>query len=85
MVEFNNISFNYSKQSGVYNIDLNINENEFCFLVGPTGSGKTSLLKLMYFDIIPSKGEIDILGFNSKKTKNNSRTRKGPRKLLKAK
>ena len=69
MVEFNNISFNYSKQSGVYNIDLSINENEFCFLVGPTGSGKTSLLKLMYFDIIPSKGEIDILGFNSKKTK----------------
>ena len=69
MVKFKNISFSYSKQSGVYDIDLSINENEFCFLVGPTGSGKTSLLKLMYFDIIPSKGEIDILGFNSKKTK----------------
>ena len=73
MVEFSNISFNYSKQSGVYNIDLSINENEFCFLVGPTGSGKTSLLKLMYFDIIPSKGEIDILGFNSKKNKEKKR------------
>lgn len=69
MVEFKNTSFNYSKQSGVYDINLSINENEFCFLVGPTGSGKTSLLKLMYFDIIPSKGEVNILGFNSKKTK----------------
>tara|TARA_S200000501_G_scaffold375022_1_gene425985 strand:- start:1569 stop:2219 length:651 start_codon:yes stop_codon:yes gene_type:complete len=69
MVEFKNISFSYSKESGVYDIDLRINENDFCFLVGPTGSGKTSLLRLMYFDILPLKGEIDILGFNSKKTK----------------
>lgn len=69
MVEFKNISFSYSKESGVYDIDLRINENDFCFLVGPTGSGKTSLLRLMYFDIFPLKGEIDILGFSSKKTK----------------
>jgi len=34
MVEFKNTSFNYSKQSGVYDINLSINENEFCFLVG---------------------------------------------------
>tara|TARA_Y100000748_G_scaffold200854_1_gene168271 strand:- start:78 stop:731 length:654 start_codon:yes stop_codon:yes gene_type:complete len=69
MVEFKNTTFNYSKHSGVYDISLNINENEFCFLVGPTGSGKTSLLRLMYFDITPSKGEIEILGFNSQNTR----------------
>tara|TARA_B100001093_G_C26859047_1_gene1028994 strand:- start:7512 stop:8165 length:654 start_codon:yes stop_codon:yes gene_type:complete len=72
MVELKNTSFNYSKQSGIYDINLTINEDEFCFLVGPTGSGKTSLLKLMYFDMFPSKGEIDILGFNSKKIKQKS-------------
>ena len=72
MVEFKNISFSYSKNSGVYDIDLRVDDSEFCFLVGPTGSGKSSLLKMIYFDILPSKGEIDVLGYNSKKTKKNS-------------
>jgi cell division transport system ATP-binding protein len=72
MVEFKNISFSYSKDSGVYDIGLKVDDSEFCFLVGPTGSGKSSLLKMIYFDILPSKGEIDVLGYNSKKTKKNS-------------
>ena len=71
MVEFKNISFSYSKESGIYDIDLKVKDSEFCFLVGPTGSGKSSLLKMIYFDIIPSEGEIDVLGYNSKKTKKN--------------
>ena len=72
MVEFRNISFSYSKDSGVYDIDLKVDDSEFCFLAGPTGSGKSSLLKMIYFDILPSEGEIDVLGYNSKKTKKNS-------------
>ena len=71
MVEFKNISFSYSKESGIYDIDLKVQDGEFCFLVGPTGSGKTSLLKMIYFDILPLKGEINVLGYNSKKTKKN--------------
>ena len=71
MVEFKNISFSYSKDSGVYDIDLKVDDNDFCFLVGPTGSGKSSLLKMIYFDILPSEGEIDVLGYNYKTTKKN--------------
>lgn len=71
MVEFKNISYSYSKESGIYDIDLNVQDGEFCFLVGPTGSGKTSLLKMIYFDILPSIGEINVLGYNSSKTKRN--------------
>ena len=33
MVEFKNISFSYSKDSGVYDIDLKVDDNEFCFIV----------------------------------------------------
>ena len=69
MVEFKNISYSYSKESGIYDIDLSVKDGEFCFLVGPTGSGKTSLLKMIYFDILPSEGELDVLGYKSKKTK----------------
>ena len=71
MVDFKNISYSYSKESGIFDINLEVRDGEFCFLVGPTGSGKTSLLKMIYFDILPSVGELDVLGFNSKKTKKN--------------
>ena len=71
MVDFKDISYSYSKESGIFDINLEVKDGEFCFLVGPTGSGKTSLLKMIYFDILPSIGELDVLGFNSKKTKKN--------------
>ena len=67
MVEFKNITYNYSSKSGIYNIDLNIQDDEFCFLVGPTGSGKSTLLKLLYFDLLPDKGSVKVLGYSSKK------------------
>jgi|TARA_B110001454_G_scaffold35499_1_gene35012 cell division transport system ATP-binding protein len=69
MVEFKNITYNYSSKSGIYNIDLNIQDDEFCFLVGPTGSGKSTLLKLLYFDLFPDKGKVNVLGYSSKKIK----------------
>ena len=46
--------------------------NGIFIVTGPTGSGKSSLLKMIYFDILPSRGEIDVLGYNSKKTRKNS-------------
>ncbi|MDC0917926.1 ATP-binding cassette domain-containing protein [Candidatus Marinimicrobia bacterium] len=78
MVEFKNITYNYSSKSGIYNIDLNIQDDEFCFLVGPTGSGKSTLLKLLYFDLLPDKGSVNVLGYSSKKIKKKDiyRTRK---------
>ena len=72
MIDFENITYNYSHQSGVYDINLEIQDNEFCFLVGPTGSGKTTLLKLLYFDLFPHKGKVNILNYSSKNIKKSS-------------
>ena len=72
MIDFENITYNYSHQSGVYDIDLEIQDNEFCFLVGPTGSGKTTLLKLLYFDLLPHKGNVNVLNYSSKNVKKSS-------------
>lgn len=72
MIDFENITYNYSHQSGVYDINLKIQDNEFCFLVGPTGSGKTTLLKLLYFDLFPHKGKMNILNYSSKNIKKSS-------------
>lgn len=69
MVEFKNITYNYSSKSGIYDVDLSIKDDEFCFLVGPTGSGKSTLLKLLYFDLLPDKGDVRVLKYLSSKIK----------------
>ena len=52
------------------NIDFKINPGEFVFLIGKTGSGKSSLIKTLYGDLIIDKGEGKIVGFDLKNLKN---------------
>ncbi len=40
------------------NISLGIDPGEFVFIVGPTGTGKSTLLKLLYRDEVPSSGRV---------------------------
>lgn len=65
MIQLKNVSFTYRKGFSLANIDLKIDAGEFVFLIGPTGSGKTSLLRLLHMDIIPDSGSITIGKFNS--------------------
>jgi cell division transport system ATP-binding protein len=46
------------------NINFDIEKGEFVFLVGRTGSGKSSLLKTLYADLILRVGDIQIAGHN---------------------
>ena len=49
------------------NVDLHIDQGEFVFLIGQTGSGKSSLLKIIYGDLHIGNGEGQVAGFNLKK------------------
>jgi len=40
------------------NIDLEIGKADFVFLVGHSGTGKSSLLKLLYREVVPNSGEV---------------------------
>ncbi len=42
------------------NINLKIGKGEFAFLVGPTGSGKTTLFRLLIRDLLPSQGAVSV-------------------------
>jgi len=45
-------------------ISFEIDKGEFAFLIGRTGSGKTSLLKTLYVDLPLRLGDISVAGFN---------------------
>ena len=47
--------------TAVYDLDLNIEKGEFVFIIGSTGCGKSTVIKMIYREERPTKGEI-ILG-----------------------
>lgn len=47
-------------------VNLKLHESEFCYLVGKTGTGKTSFIRTLYAENKLEKGEINILGHNLK-------------------
>ncbi len=48
------------------NVNFNINRGEFVYLVGKTGTGKSSLLKTLYGELPLSQGEASVVGFDLK-------------------
>jgi cell division transport system ATP-binding protein len=63
MVRFQDVSKFYA--SGVValrGVTLAVDPGEFVFIVGPTGTGKSTLLKLIYREEIPSTGRVYVAG-----------------------
>ncbi len=53
------------------NVNLNISKGEFVFLIGQTGSGKSSLLKIIYGDLPITNGNGKAAGFDLKTLSDN--------------
>ncbi len=63
MIDFINVSKIYGENSiGLIGANIHINKGEFVFLVGPTGSGKSTFIKLILRELIPEEGAILING-----------------------
>ena len=67
MIEFQNVSYSHNKGYGVNNLNMLIKNGDFTFLIGPTGSGKTTLMRLLYFDLFPDSGIVKVNGNSSNK------------------
>ena len=48
------------------NVNLTVGKGELVYLIGKTGSGKSSLIKLLYGDLPLTKGQGKVVGFNLK-------------------
>lgn len=65
MIRFDNVSKQYSgHQSALNDITVEIKDGDFVFLIGPSGAGKTTFLRLLIRDMLPSKGTIQIDDWN---------------------
>ena len=62
LVELNRVTLSYGAEPILQDISLHLHPGQFAALVGPSGAGKTSLLKLILGTLPPSKGEICIHG-----------------------
>ena len=72
MVELKNVSVTYS--SGVdalNNVNLKINDGDFAFVVGSSGAGKSTMIKLLLKEIDATNGDVIVNGYNLGKLKKN--------------
>jgi cell division transport system ATP-binding protein len=66
LVEFRNVSKDYpSGLMAVKGVNLTIDRGEFVLLVGPSGAGKTTIMKMIYMDEFPSRGEVVVGSYSS--------------------
>ncbi|MFI3284635.1 MAG: cell division ATP-binding protein FtsE [Erysipelotrichaceae bacterium] len=70
MIELRKASKTYKNGvKALYDIDLKIEQGEFVYIIGPTGSGKSTLIKLLDGEEVPTSGEIEVVGIDVGKLK----------------
>ena len=65
MIEFKNVSKKYKNGThALEDINLKVNDGEFVYIMGPTGSGKSTLIKLLDGEEVPTGGSVIVNGVN---------------------
>ena len=65
MVKLSNVCVSFNQQLVLDHVNLEIKAGEFVSLVGTTGTGKSTLLRLLYMDLIPDSGSVSVGKFLS--------------------
>ena len=65
MIEFTNVVKSYEEGNNALNgVSMQIEDGEFCFLVGPSGSGKSTIIKLITGELKPTSGTVHVNGYS---------------------
>lgn len=65
MVSLANVSISYDRNRLLENVNVTVHPGEFVYIVGRTGAGKSSLLRLLYMDIFPTSGVVQVGNYAS--------------------
>jgi cell division transport system ATP-binding protein len=67
MIDFFGVTKEYPRSGTALNdVSFRLAKGEFAFLTGASGAGKSTILRLAYFDDMPSQGEVRVSGVTSK-------------------
>ena len=65
MIEFKKVKKSYIEgNKALRGISMQIEDGEFCFLVGPSGSGKSTIIKLITGELKPTSGSVHVNGYS---------------------
>ena len=64
ILSLKNVTISQEENVILSNINLEVNQGEFIYIIGKTGSGKSSLMKALYADLPLAEGEGEIVNFN---------------------
>ena len=65
IISMTNVTKSYATGAPALNgIDLHIKPGEFVFIVGDSGSGKSTMIKLLLRELVPTSGEISVMGYD---------------------
>lgn len=65
MLTFNGVDFNYKNQPVFSDLNLQIEQGEFVFMIGKSGVGKTTLLRMIFMDLFPESGYVEVGDYSS--------------------
>ena len=81
LIRIRHVSMQYKNGvTAIYDLNLKIKRGDFVFVIGGTGCGKSTLIKMLYREVKPTRGEIIVGGLNVARLRN-SRVYKLRRKL----
>lgn len=71
MIDIKNVKYTFKNGVHALNgVSLQIEDGEFVYIAGTTGSGKSTLIRLLNGELVPQKGQITVNGVNVGKLKN---------------
>lgn len=64
IIELEHLSLTYESKPILNDVNFTLGNGEFVYLIGPTGTGKSSFLKMIYKDVEPDAGRIRVSDFD---------------------
>ena len=69
IITLENVSKAYATAPALNGVNLHISRGEFVFIVGDSGSGKSTMIKLLLRELTPTSGNISVMGYDLVKIK----------------